>query len=200
MTQHKAGLDAFLAELSASEGEDAVETVARALTPQLALPRTHACDARTRLLHAATHTGRLWRFDRAVAELLDLPVGAARDILDRLDQASVWSPVMPGVSLCWVEGGARVEDALRGFMRIAAGLATAEHEHVGRETLLVLQGACLEIATGRIVRPGELLESPPGTSHAIQAVAGGADLLQLSVAQGGMRIAGHHYPPHGPRP
>lgn len=193
MTQHRAGLDAFLADLAASEGDDAVEAVARALAPR---PESSASPvARARLLDAALHSGRLWRFDGAVAELLDLPLASARAILDRLDEPSAWNQLMPGVSLCWVEGGARVQDALRGFMRIAAGLTTAEHEHVGTETLLVIQGACREVSSGRIVRPGELLHSQPGSSHAIEAVAGGADLLQLSVAQGGMRIAGRWYPP-----
>jgi hypothetical protein len=193
MTEHKPGRDAFLADLTASEGKDAIEVLSRALLPAPRCPPGAA--GRARLLDQALHGGRLWRFDRAVAELLDMSVATARAVLDRLDEPSVWVDLLPGVSLCWVDGGARVRDAMRGFMRIAAGVRTAEHEHVGTETLLVLQGACREVVTGRIVRPGEYLRSEPGSTHTIEAVAGGPDLLQLSVAEGGMRVGGRLFTP-----
>lgn len=193
MTEHKPGQDAFLVDLAASEGEDAIALLTRALAP--AGQALSGASCRARLLQAAVHGGRLWRFDQAVSEMLDVSLAAARAVLDRLDQASAWVDVLPGVALCWVDGGPRVQNAMRGFMRIAAGVRTAEHEHVGPETLLVLQGACLDVGSGRVFYPGEYLRSEPGSIHTLEAVGGGPDLLQLSVSHEGMRIAGRLYKP-----
>ncbi len=193
MNQQQSGLDPFLADLAASGDEDAIEALTPALAPA---PRGAPSPAlRTRLLDAALPSGRLWRFERAVAELLDLSVERVRVVLDRLDEPSTWVPLMPGVAICWVDGGPRVQGALRGFMRVAAGVRTTGHEHVGAETVLVLQGAVREVDSGRIARPGELLKSEPGSSHSLEAVVGGPDLLQLSVSHGGMRVGGHLFKP-----
>jgi len=183
--------DPFLADLVASEGTHALELLGHVLAPAEA-----PCAAlRERLLAAATHEGRLWRFASEVAELLDVSLERARALLDRLDDPSVWTVVSPGIALFWVEGGPRVQSATRGFVRIAAGVRTPDHEHVGRETMFVLQGALHDLGNGLVGRPGDLLQNEGGSSHAIEALPHGVDVLQLAIAEGGIRIGGTLFGP-----
>jgi anti-sigma factor ChrR (cupin superfamily) len=102
---------------------------------------------------------------------------------------------LAGISFFWVDGGPRVANAFRGFMRVDAGLHVYEHKHIGDERVLVLQGAYEDLVTRAIVRPGELAHNGPGSSHAIRALPDRPDLLKLVVVQDGMEVAGQIYRP-----
>jgi quercetin dioxygenase-like cupin family protein len=150
---------------------------------------------RERILDGAHSEGRLARFAGAVAELLDVGLDKARALLDRIDDPAAWSHELPGISFLWVEGGPRVAVALRGFVRVDAGQEFPEHEHLGDEIVLVLQGGFEDVARGRVFRPGDIDRMPTGTSHGFRALPDGPDLLKLAVVQTGLRALGQDFLP-----
>lgn len=152
---------------------------------------------RARLLAAVPQTQRFARFAEAAAALLDIDRAAACELLDRLGERSRFVEALPGVELLWVDGGPGVANALRGFVRVAAGGHFPEHEHLGEEHLLVLQGSLRDESRGRILRPGDLDVMPAGSTHGFVVPAGGPDLLGLSVVHAGLRIAGQDFLPQG---
>lgn len=178
--------DAFLRELEPGDLEALASSLpARALDPSV----------RARLLDAAQPSGRLWHFAERVAELLDLSVQRARELLDSLDDPAVWEHEGPGVALYWVEGGPRVQDAVRGFVRIDAGLSFPHHEHLGEERVLILQGAYRDTISDQRFRSGDLVRMARDTSHAVIVPSDGVDLLKLVVVFGGVRTAAKLYEP-----
>jgi len=177
----------FLAALEEQEGPQGID-VLTAITAEV--PGSAVASGRARLLDAVASGGRLWRFDEKVAALLDITREAARQLLDLLDTTAIWEHPMPGVSIYWVTGGPRVEGALCGFLRISPGMRFPEHEHLGDETVLVLQGGMLDPDTGTVVRPGEYDQRKIGTSHVVAVPEGGVDLLMLAVVFDGLSVHG----------
>jgi quercetin dioxygenase-like cupin family protein len=154
-------------------------------------PIPPAPSLRQRLVDGIRVGGRLHRFAPAVARLLDLTEERARALLDALDHRDAWEdPGIPGVGFAWVEGGPAAERCVRGFVRVESGRTFPEHEHVGTERVLVLQGTLTDSVTGERFAPGSIIERPPGTTHAFDVTVGGPDLLQLSVVEEGVILGG----------
>jgi quercetin dioxygenase-like cupin family protein len=78
---------------------------------------------------------------------------------------------------------------------VAAGTTFPEHEHLGEETVLVLQGAFTEPGSGRTVRAGETDVLSAQSSHTFHAPPDGPDLLMLQVTAVGVRVGEHTYLP-----
>jgi quercetin dioxygenase-like cupin family protein len=150
---------------------------------------------RARLLDAAVSPSRLARFAEQVADLLDVGLDKARELLARIDDPAAWSHDLPGISFLWVEGGPRVAQAVRGFVRVQAGLEFPHHEHLGDEVTLVLQGAFEDHDRKRVFRPGDIDRMSQGTSHGFHVLSDGPDLLKLAVVQTGLRALGQTYLP-----
>ena len=205
MSQDKHDDDRFLDELRTLAGEHSVEALSRVLVPpapalspsraEEPLASTPLDSLRARVLASASHVGRLWRFAEQVGAALDLPLARARELLDRLDDPSAWTQTSAGIEALWVEGGPRVAQAVCGFLRFRAGVRSPEHEHVGEETLLVLQGGLRDLVNGQLLRPGESTTNPSNSRHVIEALPNGPDLLHLAIVQGGVRIDGQHFGP-----
>ena len=151
---------------------------------------------RARLLAELPHTPRFERFAGTVAEMLDIDITAARRLLDQLDDRSRFIPALPGVELFWVDGGPRVANAMRGFVRLAAGSGFPEHEHLGEERVLVLQGTSFEPGRNHTARPGDVVVMPAGSTHYHIVPSDGPDLLVLSVVQEGMLVGDRRLSPH----
>jgi quercetin dioxygenase-like cupin family protein len=187
--------DAFLDEL-ADEGVGADELAGLGLLRlseslgEIAPPPS----LRARILADAEPSARLGRFASTVAELLDLGIDKAKQLLERIDDPSAWVEELPGISFFWVEGGPRVAGAVRGFVRVDAGHDFPEHEHLGDEVILVLQGGFEDAARGLSFHAGDIDRMPQGTAHAFRALPG-VKLLKLSVVQTGLRALGHTYLP-----
>lgn len=144
--------------------------------------------ARDRLLRALVSDGRLASFAPQVARLLDVSVDAARAMLDVASGSTAYEPgPFDGVALYHVQGGPAVAGAVTGFVRIMPGREFPEHEHLGEETVLVLQGSVLEPETGRIARSGDVLRAGPGVAHTTVARPG-PDLVYLAVLFEGLRV------------
>ena len=163
---------------------EAVSALALALDPVASPP-----DGRERLLGAACG-GRVERFAGEVAELIDVPLARARELLDAIDTPDPWLPGMtPAVQFYHLPPGPAVQASLVGFLRVTAGESFPRHRHLGEERVLVLQGALRE-EDGTIRRRGELVVSADASEHAFAALPG-PDLVFLVVLQGGLEIAGH---------
>jgi quercetin dioxygenase-like cupin family protein len=198
-------LDAFLRELHGADAAaaDGGDGAPASEAPGLGLlavceglkPVAPSLDLRARLLHSADAPSRLARFADQVAELLDVGLDKARELLARIDDPSAWEEQLPGVAFLWVEGGPRVAAAVRGFVRVRAGMQFPDHEHLGEEITLVLQGGFEDPDRQVVVRPGEVDHMPVGTSHGFRALAGGTDLLKLAVVHTGLKALGHTYLP-----
>lgn len=151
-------------------------------------PIAPSAAARAALLAATQAPGRLHRFADKVASMLDVTVEKAKALLDRVADAVLWErDLFPGMDALWVDGGPGAANCIRGFARLRAGEAFPEHDHLGVETQLVLEGAML-VSDGRVVRPGEVIRSEPGTSHSYRAAPGGPDLLFFVVVAEGITL------------
>lgn len=189
-------LERFLSEVALDMGEpiEGAEVLGLALD---ALPPPPALRSRLEASLDATH--RFDDLEELVAELADLPIDAARRLLLGVDApSSHWDPgPAPGIELLHFEGGPRVKDAVTGFVRHAPGTTFPEHDHVGGEKVLVLQGA-FEDAGGVVYRSGDLAERGPCSPHSYRAV-GPLPLVTMAVVQGGVKIGGVTIAPGDPR-
>jgi hypothetical protein len=190
-----AARDGFLAELDEALGIEGAGAQGLIHLSQALPEQATPLDGRDRLLGRLSASGRLWRFAEQVAQLLDLGIERARALLDQLDDPSVWTEQVPGIAFVWVDGGPRVAAAVRGFIRVRAGVEFPDHEHIGSEHVLVLQGAFDDLGRGRVFGPGEIDHMPPGSHHTYRVPAGGPDLLKLAVVHDGLRVLGQDFLP-----
>lgn len=149
---------------------------------------------RERLLSSTASSGRFARFADQLANLIDVTVQRARELLDRALDPSGWEPLpIPGATTLWVEGGPAAAACIRGFVRIPAGHAFPHHTHVGDEQVLVLDGCMVDDTSGREFHPGELSVMAAGTSHEYHALAGATDLLIFAVVREGIDVGDQHF-------
>jgi hypothetical protein len=145
-------------------------------------------QARARVLDDLRPYDRFARFEAAVAELLQLPHADAAAALRCIDDPAAWLPQAPGVSYLPVASGPNAGFFLAGFLRVEAGLEFPEHEHLGEEITLVLQGAFEEGNSGMLFRPGEPSYMPPGSRHTFRVPADGPHLVGLATVKRGLRL------------
>jgi len=176
--------DAFLREAIAEEAE-LLDALCEGLQPTAADP-----ELRQRILGGLTNDGRLACYVKPVAELLDVQLATAAQLLDRALDPQQFSTPLPGIGFLWVDGGPRTAEALRGFVRVAAGQSFPSHEHLGRESLLVLQGTLFDDSRQVQLGPGDLDVLPAGSTHAFRVPADSPDLLGLAVNEVGLRMLG----------
>lgn len=188
-------LERFLEE-ALEEGVtlDDAEAMGLAVDP---LPLPTALRARLESSLGTTH--RFDDLEALVADLADLPIDEARALLLRVDAPDVvWDPgPTPAISLLNFDGGPKTRNAVTGFVRHAPGTTFPEHDHVGGERVLVLQGA-FEDSDGKVYHSGEVAERGPCSPHSYRAV-GPLPLLTMAVVQGGVVIGGVTIPPGDPR-
>ena len=172
--------DPFLTDLDDLEG---LEIVAASLaTPEVPFAN------RARLLASATLETRLARFGDTLAPLLDLPTSEVVALLARAASRAEYVPgPFPGIELLHFAGGVAVRGAITGFVRITAGAEFPDHEHLGREDVVILEGHCLDTAQNRTLGPGDRVTMEPGTVHRLAALAG-PDLVYVAVAHDGIRV------------
>jgi hypothetical protein len=177
-------MDAFLAELA--DPEAAGRGLARATDGLAALPAI--AGSRARLLEALDPYQRFARFERAVADLLQVSPAQAAAALRSIDDGAAWQVQAPGVAYLPVAASPDAGFFLAGFLRVAAGLEFPLHEHLGEEVTLVLQGAFEESQSRAVFRPGEPSRMPAGSRHTFRALPGGPDLVGLVTVKTGVRL------------
>lgn len=186
--------DEFLKDLRELESGASGELGLLCASEALELPVPPSA-LRARMLADIPRQGRFERFAEATAKMLDIGLDAARALLDKLDDPTVWSHELPGIAFFWVEGGPAVKQAVRGFLRVDAGLDFPDHEHLGDETTLILQGSCVDAGRGLVFRPGDVDRMPSGTSHVLHVPKDGPHLVKLAVAHNGLRALGTTFLP-----
>lgn len=163
--------------------------------PPAAAPPSALKDRLMKSAAAATPSERFDAFVERIAQLTDLAKDKAAALLDALDDAARWVGGGTDTAIFHVDGGARVANAIVGFVRLREGTQFIEHEHVGDEVMLILQGGL--VMNGVTYRAGDEVRSKGGTSHTFVA-APGPDLLYLGVIDGGMKIDGNLIGPNDP--
>ncbi|MBP9112358.1 MAG: cupin domain-containing protein [Polyangiaceae bacterium] len=107
-----------------------------------------------------------------VASLFDLTGSRVREALARLDDPSFWIPGRTeGLRFATIEGGAKHSGSLVGFLAMKPGVEYPDHDHVGKEEVLVLQGGYAD-SLGFEKWRGESDERFPGTTHTLRALPG----------------------------
>jgi len=109
-------------------------------------------------------------FARRFSGLFDVSCPRALEILARIRRGDAFEAVMPGMAAFAFEGGPRLEGATCLAARFEAGTGHPRHRHRCDEHVLVLTGAYLDSATGRVVGVGDIAHMPAGTEHALHVL------------------------------
>jgi putative transcriptional regulator len=142
-------------------------------------------DIKARLL-ASAGGGRFERFTTRFAQLFDVTVDTARELLGLIERPASWENPVPGVGLVHFAGGPACAAADCGFIRIAAGCTFPWHTHRGEEVSIILTGT-LRDHTGRLLHPGDELVQAAGTQHDISA-EGNAEVIFAARAFNGIEV------------
>lgn len=124
------------------------------------------------------------RFAAQVAELYDLSLDAARELLARVDDAAAWRPTMPGIDCLRVKPGAKHAGVECNLVRIAPGTRFPWHRHVGEEVSLVLHGGA-HMSDGTDLLPGDVLTVGEETEHDF-VIEDGGDCCIVAVRMAGI--------------
>lgn len=129
-----------------------------------------------------------------VAELIDATTRRARHLLRLLHAEEPWLDMYPGCRLMHLRPGPRIArpglDV--GFVSLEPGTPFPEHEHLGKESVLVLTGTLIDLTSGDRYGPGDLVEMGAGTVHGV--AAGPDERLVYLVVVGGVKIPGIEVP------
>jgi len=99
--------------------------------------------------------------------------------LDRKDVESLFDKIvdttsgllqpapLPKTSLHYFDGGPNVANATCGIIKLKAGSVFPAHQHLGKETVLVLQGTAKD-QDGMEYYPGDTIVSEENTSHSLK--------------------------------
>ena len=113
-----------------------------------------------------THA-RYWPFCAELAVHFDLPEPRVAELLERISESAGWMPgIDPILGYLHFRPGPRLSGAHCGFVRMKRGMRIPVHRHRGRELTYVLEGA-LEDDAGRVFGPGEIIDMPAGSCHAL---------------------------------
>jgi putative transcriptional regulator len=148
------------------------------------LPAPISPAHRTRLLASLDHLERFASMAPRLAELADLSTDEARRALHAFERPEELPPTpMPGLRLIPLPTGPRLRTAEAVLACFAPGARFPRHTHHGEERILIFQGA-LRTDDGQVVRAGEELRSPTGSTHAIALVLGDEPCL-CAILNGG---------------
>lgn len=124
-----------------------------------------------------------------VAALLGIDESSARAELDALDEPDGWQDgVLPGTTMKTVATDEPDTGIL--WLKMPPGMAFPEHEHLGDETVLVVQGRYLD-DEGRLHPPGSVLREGTDTAHGFHIAADGPEFICLAIVHRGVRVGGN---------
>ncbi len=136
------------------------------------LPVAPPADIKARLL-ASVGGGRFERFSARIAEVFDVTVDRARELLGLVERAASWEHPLPGIGLIHFNGGPACATADCGFVQIAPGCTFPWHTHRGEEVSVIIAGTIRD-ADGRVLKAGDELVHTVGSQHDVVAEADGA--------------------------
>lgn len=145
-------------------------------------------EARARLMAAIDGPRRYVPFARELAAHFDLPWERVCSLLARIDGAEGWTRgVAPILGFLHFRPGPGLPSLHGGFVRMQSGAGFPLHRHRDRELTFVLEGTLTD-GEGQCYGPGQALEMPPGSAHALRVVEGEDALIAL--LHGGIEMLG----------
>jgi ChrR Cupin-like domain len=154
----------------------------------LVVPVAPAPDVKVRLL-ASVGGSRFETFSARLAELYDVTVDKARELLGLIERPTSWNQEAGGISLVHFNGGAAYAAADCGFIRLEPGAVFPPHKHLGDEASLVLQGQLRDASSGRLLGPGDELLQTEGSEHHL-ICEGTEPCIFAARALNGIEVAG----------
>ena len=154
----------------------------------LVVPMTPAPDVKTRLI-ASVGAGRFEKFSARMASLYDVTIEKAREFLALIERPASWNQEAGGISLVHFNGGAAYAAADCGFIRLEPGAVFPPHKHLGEEASVVIQGQIRDVASGRLLQPGDELLQAEGTEHHL-ICEGTEPCIFAARAMNGIEVAG----------
>jgi quercetin dioxygenase-like cupin family protein len=160
------------------------DALSDAVAPQQITPPS---NLRSRLLADISQIAPYSIYHDEMAKILRGSKEALEKELKTMPHPRTWvdGPI-PQCRLFPCVADAAPRDAIRTLVLMESGSHFPEHEHLGDETILILQGSLLH-QDGKVSRPGEVLHKAKGTSHAFD-VPEGLDLIYLAVVDRGIQI------------
>ncbi len=155
-------------------------------------PAQPRAGLRAAVLSSISGASRLAGFGDRLAAFFDLARERAAPLIEqatRRAEGPGWESIsVPGVRLFHLPGGPRVAAADCGLVRIEPGARFPAHRHLGDEWCFVLSGEVEEEGTGARWAPGDLVQRPAGTAHALR-VTSREPLVFAVVLYGGLEFA-----------
>jgi putative transcriptional regulator len=142
-----------------------------------------------RLMAQLDPSARFEPFVEQIARLVGLGAQKVRELLGWIEEPGRWEEGPSETSrLLHLPYGPSVAASNVGFVWVKAGARFPVHTHLGRETVLVLQGGLRE-DDGAVLRRGGQMEAQDGSAHGFEALEG-ADLIYLVVLESGVLFEG----------
>jgi putative transcriptional regulator len=165
-------------ERLAMSADDAWTVLAASLEPLAPPP-----GARDRLLAAVAAVQPYRAVLPGLAAVFDLTSRALHELVARMNDPDAWMPGVGGViAFLDFQGGPRLGPAHCGVARMKNGSHVPRHLHVGREINFVLQGGLIDDA-GTTYLPGQVLDAPAGSTHALRIIGEPEALLATLLAE-----------------
>jgi putative transcriptional regulator len=151
-------------------------------------PVAPSSDVKQRLF-ASIGGGRFEAFSARLANLFDVTVDRARELLGLIERPASWVAQIPGISLVHFEGGPAAAAADCGFVRLTPGAVFPPHTHLGEEVVTILTGQIHDVTNDRMIGAGDDYVQVEGTHHYLVCV-GGEDCVFASRAMNGIAVGG----------
>ncbi len=160
------------------------DVISDAVAPESISPPS---DIRSRLLEDVSKLAPYSLYHDAMAKILLGSTEALEKEMKAMPHPRSWvdGPI-PRCRLYPCAANAAPRDAIRTLVLMESGSHFPDHEHLGDETVLILQGSMLK-EDGQVSRPGDVLHMAKGTTHAFD-VPEGLDLIYLAVVERGLQI------------
>ncbi|MBX3161233.1 MAG: cupin domain-containing protein [Deltaproteobacteria bacterium] len=162
---------------------------------QLVAPVAPPPAVKARLM-ASIGQGRFESFAERMGKLFDVTVDKARELLGLTERAASWEPQpVPGIFLVHFDGGPAYAAADCGFIRLEPGAIFPPHKHLGEEATIVLSGHVRDMASNRVLGPGDELVQAEGSEHYL-VNEGQEPVVWAARAMNGIAVAGTPVRPH----
>lgn len=149
-------------------------------------PIEPSAEVEARLM-TSVGAGRFERFASQIAQVFDLSLDGAREVLGLIERRAAWVQILPHIGLIHFTGGPRCASAHCGVVRVRAGSEFPLHTHRGDEMSVIVAGV-VRLSDGTRFGPGDEVHGETGTSHALTA-EGDEDLILLTRAFNGIELA-----------
>ncbi|MBL8717391.1 MAG: cupin domain-containing protein [Myxococcales bacterium] len=161
--------------------DDLLEVVALLAANDGAVEVIPSGGVRQRMLEQVTGPERYAPFTRRIAAFFDVSEESARESLVGLTRGPYEPLGISGFARHPAPLGCPLRGAM--FLVLDPGTRCPPHRHLGRERLLVLEGAFAE-TDGARYGPGDLAEKPTSSSHSFQVAEQGPCVCAYTIEHG----------------